>query len=362
MSCCSAPVSLSKVAAHTGNFGNDLADCIAKRGAAEEVPWVVSFQSLPDIKFFPCHRGQWQVEGDLRAYLKLQSKLRISVTWEHRERVQQCIPFFESVDWDSTILNIHSGNLPGSLATSVSMCSARAYRVKVLHGMLPVATRLFITRPDLYHDDLCPHCYQVPETVSHLWRCSYSQDAVLDIAREGAVLFWKLATASWQGARLSQSSLFPGPFSIFDAIQGIVPGGWTSLLCSCGLSSLGTKSVVRKVGVFFVSSAHDNIWKPQCEAQIVQEHGLHITQHAKTCGKMRVVRPRHSAVHQSRITHITRALAGSCTVCLLSLVDHSGGVCPPLVAQAPFLADDLLQLHHQSLCILSSIHNLHVQL
>ena len=234
--------------------------------------------------------------------------------------------------------------------------------MKILHGMLPVAARLFVTCPDLYHDDLCPHCYQAPGTVSHLWRCSYSQDAVLDIAREGAPLFWKLATASQRGARLSQSPLLSGPFSIFDAIQGIVPGGWTSLLHSCGLSSLGVKSVVRKVGVFFVSSAHNNIWKPQCEAQVVREHGLHITQHAKTCGKVRAVRPRHSAVHQSCITHITRALAGSCTVCLLSLVDHSGGVCPPLVVQAPFLADDLLWLHHQSLCILSSIHNLHVPL
>ena len=132
----------------------------------------------------------------MHAYLKLQSKVCISVTWEHQEYVQQYVPFFESVDWDSTILNIHSGNLPGSLITSVSMCAARAYRVKVLHGMLPVATRLFVTHPDLYHDDLCPRCYQVPETVSHLWRCSHSQDAVLDIAKEGAVLFWKLATAS----------------------------------------------------------------------------------------------------------------------------------------------------------------------
>ena len=197
--------------------------------------------------------------------------------------------------------------------------------MKALHGMLPVAARLFVTRPDLYHDDLCPHCYQAPETVSHLWRCSYSQDAVLDIAKEGAALFWKLATASCRGARISQSSLFPGPFTIFDVFQGIVPGGWTLLLRSCGLSSQAAKSVVRRVGVFIVSSAYNNIWKPRCEAQAVREHDLYITQHAKTCNKVRAVRPTRSAAHQSRITHITRALAGSCTVCLLSLVDHSGG-------------------------------------
>ena len=141
-----------------------------------------------------------------------------------------------------------------------------------------------------------------------------------------------------------------------------MPGGWTLLLRSCGLSSQAAKSVVRRVGVFIVSSAYNNIWKPRCEAQVVREHDLYITQCAKTCSKVRAVRPTRSAAHQSHITHITRALAGSCTVCLLSLVDHSGGVCPPLVTQAPFLADDLLQLHHQSLCILPSIHNPHIPL
>ena len=59
------------------------------------------------------------VEGDLRAYLKLQSQFQVSITWKYRERVQYQIPYFDSVDWDSTILNLHHGNLPGSLVTSV---------------------------------------------------------------------------------------------------------------------------------------------------------------------------------------------------------------------------------------------------
>ena len=71
---------------------------------------------------------------------------------------------------------------------------------------------------------------------------------------------------------------------------------------NCGLSSWGAKSVVRKVGVFFVSSAHNKIWKPQGKAQVVQEHGLHFTQCAKTCGKVQAVRLRGSVVHQSHIT------------------------------------------------------------
>ena len=103
--------------------------------------------------------------------------------------MQEFISFFNSVDWDLTILNIHDGNLPGSLATSVSICADCAYRVKVLHGMLPTAVRLLVSCPDLYHDDLCPHCLQVAESFAHLWRYPYSVEAVAAMVDRGSVLF-----------------------------------------------------------------------------------------------------------------------------------------------------------------------------
>ena len=65
MSCRSAPVTLVKVDAHTGNFGNDLADCTAKRGAASGLQWAPTFDSLPDFRFLPNHGDQHPVEGDL---------------------------------------------------------------------------------------------------------------------------------------------------------------------------------------------------------------------------------------------------------------------------------------------------------
>ena len=156
VACHTAPTTLIKVSAHTGNLGNEIADHVAKYGAVSGEDWVVSFHALSSVRFHPVHRDHMPIEGDLYTYLRLQSRLRVSMTWRYRERVQEFIPFFDSVDWDLTILNIHNGNLPGSLVTSVSMCADRAYRVKVLHGMLPTAMRLLVTRPDLYHDDLCP--------------------------------------------------------------------------------------------------------------------------------------------------------------------------------------------------------------
>ena len=76
----SAPVTLVKVDTHSGNFGNDFADCVAKRGAVSGLQWAPSFSNLSDFQFFPCHGDQYPIEGDLQTYLKMQSKFHISVT------------------------------------------------------------------------------------------------------------------------------------------------------------------------------------------------------------------------------------------------------------------------------------------
>ena len=74
---------MTKVDAHTGNFGNEFADRVAKRGAVSGEVWPVSFHALPDIRFHPVHGDQHPIEGDLHAYLKLQSQLWVSVAWQY---------------------------------------------------------------------------------------------------------------------------------------------------------------------------------------------------------------------------------------------------------------------------------------
>ena len=63
----------------------------------------------------------------------------------------------------------------------MSMCSGQAYWVKALHGMLPTAARLYITCPDLYHDDLCPHCLEAAESGEHLLQCSYTAGVIGEV-------------------------------------------------------------------------------------------------------------------------------------------------------------------------------------
>ena len=156
------------------------------------------------------------------------------------------------------------------------------------------------------------------------------------------------------------AGIFPGPHLVYDVIQGVVPLEWTNILCDCGLSIKKAQAVARKVGKYFVSTAHDRIWRPWCDAQIAREQGLMITQKAKNGGKLRVGECSHRATGGLRITHVTHVLAGLCPMCQLSFALHSGGECPPLVLQAPRIADRLLRMYHQSLFLLPFIHSFSV--
>ena len=85
------------------------------------------------------------------------------------------------------------------------------------------------------------------------------------------MLFWKLAKGARRGAVFAETGIFPGPHSVFDVIQGVVPMEWATILRGCGISAKGVRSVAMKVGKYFVSAAHDEIWRPRCEAQVERE-------------------------------------------------------------------------------------------
>ena len=105
---------------------------------------------------------------------------------------------------------------------------------------------------------------------------------------EGTALFWREVALLRKRSRVSRAVIFPGPHSVYDAFQGVVPMEWTSMLQSCGLSARKIQALVRKVGKFFVSAAHDRVWRPRCEAQILHEQKLMITQRAKIGRQLRV--------------------------------------------------------------------------
>ena len=69
-----------------------------------------------------------------------------------------------------------------------------------------------------------------------------------------------------------------------------------------------------------------------------------------------MLHPCHT-VAKSCVTHVSCALAGYCCIYYLSLVDHPIAAYPPLLSQAPYIADSMLQMYHQSLCLLPSIVN-----
>jgi hypothetical protein len=229
--------------------------------------------------------------------------------------------------------------------------------VKALHGMLPTATRLLAIYPCVYPDDLCPRCLQVAELPTHLWRCPCSSEAVSNIVTGGTALFWKQARAHKCQPASVGSDIFPGPHTVFEALQGLVPLEWTTILQQCGVSARGTHSIVLEVGRFFVSMGYKVIWKAWCEAQVACEHQYMITQQIKMRRQEGGLRVQRRKQGRAKATYLVHARTGACPNCQLSLATHNGGVCPPLVDQAPKIADSLLHSHCKSVCILPSVYN-----
>ena len=164
----------------------------------------------------------------------------------------------------------------------------------------------------------------------------------------------------WKPPR--STAIFPGPHSVIDAVKGIVPAEWTDTLCAFGLSLVQARAVASKVGLYIVAAAQRAIWQPHPDVQILHEHSLLVNQKAKTCHRAQATLLSHHTIINPHHTHISCALAGWCHMCQLSLTGHPVGICPPLLSQAPYLVDSMLQMYHRSLCSLSSIVNPHVAL
>ena len=103
--------------------------------------------------------------------------------------------------------------------------------------------------------------------------------------------------------------------------------------------------------------AYKVIWKAWCEAQIACEHQYMITQQVKMRRQEGGLRMQCRRQGRAKVTYLVHAHAGACPNCQLSLATHNGGVCPPLVAQAPKIADSLLHSHCKSVCVLPSVYN-----
>ena len=112
---------------------------------------------------------------------------------------------------------------------------------------------------------------------------------------------------------------------------------WSSILLGCGLSPKKVRSIVLRVSKFFVSAAHDRVWKPWCEAQVACEQSLMITQSVKTGGRVHLNRPICQVCSKPQITYISHVLAGICAVCQVSLAIHSVRGCPSFFSRLMFL-------------------------
>jgi ribonuclease HI len=184
--------SIKWVKAHSGKFGNSVADDLAGKYFYPKVqlplfqhfecPDVHSIESCQTLILFHDALTQLPIRECLKQIHKLrdqkEGQLHLSKHNISKEN-----------NWEYTFATINDGVKSTSRKTNRQSHYERALSFKMLAFILPVQARLFLWFPDIYPDGLCRLCGTEIEDNKHVWTCKslYAiarRTEILDNARE----------------------------------------------------------------------------------------------------------------------------------------------------------------------------------
>jgi len=269
-------VTITKVPAHRGIHGNEVADRLAKGGALSASPELAPVLMGEEIPWVPQHKGL-VIEGHLRRYLRMQSLFRHGARWSRLGHfAARQLQLFE-VDWWATFESLHSGVWPGSLVTSGAASRARAYRIKLLHGSLPTAVRMKTLYPRLYADDVCRRCGVVVEDSTHIWCCTVA-----------ARVLQQLRAVAAQALGVEELALPAPGHGWEDILSGLVPVRWVEGFVRRGSSKREARRLAARVSGNLVQAGYREVWVPRCAEVADWERGMGISSADKRTYRRRI--------------------------------------------------------------------------
>jgi exonuclease III/ribonuclease HI len=174
------PTKVSWVKAHSGIFGNVIADHLAGQYAADAlaIPCSQKFKCPDDFSLHASSTvalSQGRIIQDpIRKQLKRTHKIREQITGEPHLSKHS---LSSENDWEYTFSVINEGVKVSSHKTSKNQSNTRTYNMKNLAGLLFSQERADLIFSDLYPNADCRLCFQTTETNNHIWTCG-SQYAI----------------------------------------------------------------------------------------------------------------------------------------------------------------------------------------
>jgi hypothetical protein len=167
------------------------------------------------------------------------------------------------------------------LLTTYAQSTSRAFRYKLLSGLLPTMSRNKAYRPDLYNDNLCALCRAEPETADHLTRCAAAQNRIEDFNHKlRDAIEEKLPRSAKPNSDMIADIVLLSGFSLRGFNGTLQRGIWDTLqempLIGCTPTAAAT-ALLRACW----DHMYEEIWKPRCDATITYELSVGITSYRK---------------------------------------------------------------------------------
>jgi hypothetical protein len=165
-------IKLTKVAAHTGIDGNEIADKLAK-SALESIHNIVEptfIQNLPftNISFW----DNTLLEVPIKQGIKRCLLAKHIIQWRllNRNRINISSHTLQAINWKQSTTNLHPTKMTNSHTNVEDHCN-RSFKNKLWNLELPTKTKLHNRSPNIYTNNICTKCNKEPETTIHPFIC-----------------------------------------------------------------------------------------------------------------------------------------------------------------------------------------------
>ncbi|RHZ67420.1 hypothetical protein Glove_301g46 [Diversispora epigaea] len=267
-----------KIKAHNGDYKNEEADKLAKRGALQNLP--------------------------IKEIIKISTKVKRQTKWALLNRTAKWNNknIQRETDWKLSFRSIHESSITNLLTTNEDQ-KKRKFSLKLLNNELPTKTLLHERQLDLYENDTCVFYNQCQEDSLHVFVCNdfinilqkqFINRIIAQIVRikgdSKRQLIGNLITNSSivkiDILRQIQNYNQQSRFSFIDIIRGLIPKQLKKIL---------TKIIKNTEAIEIINKTFLNLrdkkweqWLKRCDEFLKWEKERNITKEAKKIYKKRV--------------------------------------------------------------------------
>jgi hypothetical protein len=202
------------------------------------------------------------VEENPRRYLRHLTQNRCRGEWASHYTAQKLAltQTTTPIDWPILKKTIHQdGNMMSGFSTKKTS-HIRGYVTKLVTGTLPTM-KILHDKWTLYDTDVCPRCFEEPETNQHIWTCSKATESMDRIAKELESKY-RLPTSLRNETKLMIQGI---PTMAFTHQVRTKINRHLELTTGNKPTSKETTRELEKLAANLTRKGHDEIWRKRCE-------------------------------------------------------------------------------------------------